>query len=537
MGEIAVLRDLGWILVGAALFALGARVVRMPAIAAFLFAGIALGPVAGVVGVSETLDLISHTGIALLLFLVGLELSVEKIRDVGGSAVVAGVGQIVLTMGAAAGVCLLLGFPLVHAGFLALAVTISSTVVVVKLLDQRRELDSLHGRLAVGVLMVQDLVVILVLTLVAGLGGERGLVEGIAAAFGGTAVLLVVALAAAKWLLPRPFAWLSDSPEAMFVSALCWCFALALGAEAMHLSLEIGAFLAGVALAQLPYNHELKRRVHPLMNFFIAVFFVTLGIQLDPGAAIADPVAVLVLTAFVLLCGPVLVMLILARLGHDERTAFLGGITLGQVSEFSFVLASAALAAGLIDDRVLSLIGVVGILTIAASSYIVLNGDALYRRFRAPGLLRLLPLKDGREAPVEETYEGHVVVVGMNALGRRIVEGLAARGEKVLAVDTDPVKLEGLAARTMLGSVDHASVIEETGIPLARLVVSALRIEDTNRLLAWRCRALGVPVAIHAFDQSVARELEVIGTDYLIASKNDGVRAIAAQLAAEGMLD
>lgn len=538
MTELLFLRDLGLILVAAAVFAVLARTIRMPAIAAFLFAGIALGPVTGLVQVSEALDLISHTGIALLLFLVGLELSVEKIRDVGGTAVVAGVGQILLTFLAAAGLGLALGFPLRHAAFLALAMTISSTVVVVKLLDQRRELDSLHGRIAVGVLMVQDLVVILVLTLIAGLGeGESGFVGGLLRAFAGTAVMLAVALAAARWLLPRPFAWLGRSSEGMFIWALCWCFAMALGAEALHLSLEIGAFLAGVSLAQLPWSHELRIRVHPLTNFFIAVFFVTLGVQLDPGAIVEDPLAVFAFTAFVLVLGPVLVMVLLARLRFGERTAFLGGITLGQVSEFSFVLAAAALAAGFIDERVLSIIGVVGFATIAASSWLVLNGDVLFERLRSPGLLRWLGAAGGSEGAAQEPRRDHIVVVGMNSLGRGIARGLAERGASVLAVDTDAAKLQDLPTDTLLGSTDHVEVLEEAGIVHARLVVSALRIADANRMLAWRCRELGVPVAVHAFDQDVTRDLQALGADYLITSKNEGVRRIAERFAADGLLD
>ncbi len=539
MAELPILRELGLILAAAALFALLARRIRMPVIAAFLFAGIALGPVTGLVRVSESLDLISHTGIALLLFLVGLELSLEKIRDVGRTAVLAGVGQITLTMAGAMVVCLLLGFGVRDAVFLALAVTISSTVVAVKLLDQRHELDSVHGRIAVGILMVQDLVVILVLTLVAGLGGDgerTGVAAGLASAFVGTGALALVALLAARWILPRVFGWVAESHEALFVFSLCWCFAFVLGAELLHLSLEIGAFLAGVSLAQLPYNTELRRRVHPLVNFFIAVFFVTLGIQLDLSAAIADPITVVVLTVFVLVASPLIIMLIVARLGYSERTSFLSGLILAQVSEFSFVLAAAALAVGLIDERVLSLIGVTGIITIAASAYMALSGDALLRVVRSRGLLRFFGIVGGPEVGGPITLRDHVIVVGMNALGRRIVEALLARDETVLAVDTDPIKLAGLPAATLVGSTDHPGVLEEAALEHAKLVVSALRIEDSNRLLAWRCRAADVPVAIHAFDQAVTGDLEDLQVDYLITSKNEGVREIAAHLARAGVL-
>ena len=151
-------------------------------------------------------------------------------------------------------------------------------VVVVKLLEEKGELESLYGRIGVGVLLVQDLVVIMLLTFLAGMSGAGEAMDagtiglGLLKAFGGMAVLLVVALVASKYILPKPFKWAARSPEVLLVWALSWCFLMVFGAHAFHLSLEIGAFLAGMSLAQLPYNEDLRRRVHPLMNFFVAVF-------------------------------------------------------------------------------------------------------------------------------------------------------------------------------------------------------------------------------------------------------------------------
>jgi Trk K+ transport system NAD-binding subunit len=153
------------------------------------------------------------------------------------------------------------------------------------------------------------------------------------------------------------------------------------------------------------------------------------------------------------------------------------------------------------------------------------------------GLLRPFRATNVAEAAPDEQRSGHVVVIGVNALGRRIVMGMIGRGESVLAIDSDSAKLLGLSATTLVGNIDHLSVFEEAGIARAKLVISALRIEDTNRLLAFRCKTIGVPAAIHAFDQAVVRDLEAIGTEYLIASKNEGVRGIAGLLAAAGVLD
>lgn len=528
--ELTLLLNLGFIVITAAVFAFIGKWIRMPSIVAYILAGIMLGPVLGLVDLSHSLELISKVGIALLLFLVGLELSFAKIRDVGKVAIVAGLGQVVFTALGGLVLCLALGFEMIPAVFLSVALTFSSTVVVVKLLDQKGELGRLYGRIAVGIFLVQDLVVIGVLTLLTGLqvGGsfELGAVLlGLAKATGGMLVLLVVTLLASRYLLPRPFAWAARNQDTIFIWALFWCFLVTALAGAMGLSVEVGAFLAGIALAQLPYNDDLHRRLHPLMNFFVAIFFVTLGIQMNLGAAQEYWFSALALSLFVIIGNPLIFIIIITRMGYSELTAFRTSVTVAQISEFSFVFAAMGLAAGLIGEGILSIVAVVGIVTIATSAYMIIYTEPLYRFCRRFGLLRLFGAKQEVEAEDACTRQGHVIVVGMNALGREIVSRLEVRGETVLAIDTDPNKLEGLGAvETMIGNVEYESVVEEIGLRRARLVVSALQIEDTNHLLAYRCRSAAVPCAIHAFDVSVVEDLLELDTSYMFMPAVDGVR-------------
>ncbi len=537
-----LLLDLALILVGATVLVLAARAIGAPAIVAYIVAGLALGPLLGVIAVDESLALISEVGIALLLFLVGLELSFQNVRDVGKVALAAGAVQVLVTAVAGFGVALLLGLDPAAAAFLAMALAFSSTVVVIKVLDQKRHLKRAYGRIAVGILLVQDLVVVVVLTFVAGLGRPEALepmaiARGLLLAFGGMGLLLAVAMGASRWVLPGAFRWMSRSLEGLFIWSLCWCFLFILGAEALHLSLEVGAFLAGVSLAQLPYNQELRRRVHPLMNFFIAVFFVTLGSQMDLGAAGAYWQEALLLSALVLIGKPALFRWIIPRFGHPASTALRAGIALSQISEFSFILAAMGLSVGLIEADLFSLIGLVGLITISASTYLMAFSDSLVA---AAGRVGLLPGRGAAEpasaAEAASGLTGHVIVVGMNALGRRLVHGLLDRGESVLAVDTDPEKLAGLPSRTLLGNVDQPAVLEEAGLAEAKLVVSALQIQDANNLLTYRCRQAGVPSSVHAFDESVVGELREIGAEHLILSKNAGIQEIAAELRAAGIL-
>jgi Kef-type K+ transport system membrane component KefB len=539
--DFPILRDFGFILVAAAAMGLAARAVRIPFIVAYIVAGLLLGPVSGLVHVTESLELVSEIGIALLLFLVGLELSLEKIRDVGKVALVAGGGQMLLTMVLGYGLSLLLGFSAVEAAFLALGLTFSSTVVVVKLLSRRGELDAIHGRIAVGVLLVQDVAVAVALTLLAGLDGSGSIgVEqvggGLLRASAGMAGLLAAAYVAIRFVLPPLFGWLGDSLEALFVWSLTWCFGFILGAQALGLSVEIGAFVAGVGLAQLPHTHELIRRMNPLVNFFLAVFFVTLGIHMEMGAALAYWPSVLALSAFVLVIKPAILIALIPRFGFGERTSFLTGLTLGQISEFSFVVATLAVGAGLIAPTILSGVGVVGLITIGVSAALIQASDRVYRAAHRTGVLRLFGAREQPEPVPGAGLRGHVIVVGMNTLGRKLVDGLRLRGEDVLAIDVDERKLRGLPCATLQGNTDHPAVLDEAGLSEARLLVSALQIEESNNLLAFRARRAGVPSSIHAFDPLLVDELRENGATHLMISKYDGIKHVAAALRDAGVL-
>jgi Kef-type K+ transport system membrane component KefB len=526
-----LLRDIGVIVLAATVFAALGRAARVPSIVAYIVAGLTIGPVFGLVQVTEMVELIAEVGIALLLFFVGLELSFDKVRDVGRVVVISAVVQMALSAAGAWGLAAAFGFPAPDALVLAAAAAFSSTVVAVKVLAGTGGLRELHGRIAVGVLLIQDLAVVVVLTFAAGLGGRSGVeaaeaAGSLLAAFAGMAVLLATAVLAARRVLPVIFAWIARSQEALLIWSLGWCFVFILAAEAMGLAVEVGAFLAGVSLAQLPLSRELRRRVHPLMNFFMAVFFVTLGIQMELGDALALWPATLALSLFVLIGKPVMVAALVGRQGYGERTAFLAGLTLGQISEFSFVLGALSFSAGVVQESTLSVIGAVGLVTMGASSYMILYGRRLYGWASAAALVRRLGASGGERAESEPPQEGHVIVVGMNALGRRIVRELDARGERTLAIDTDQGKLAGLPGRTMIGNADHLSVLHEAGLERAKLLVSALQIEDANRMLAYRAREAGVPSSVHAFDQSLIPELRQLGATHLMDSRTVGIERV-----------
>jgi Kef-type K+ transport system membrane component KefB len=541
MPDDLFLRSLGLIIMAGAVFSVAAGWIRMPTIVAYMLAGLAIGPLTGLVELSHALELISEVGIALLLFIVGLELSLDKIRDVGRVAVVAGIGQVVFTAVIGFGLCLVLGFGWMESAFLATALTFSSTVVVVKLLDEKHEMNTLYGRIAVGIFLVQDLVAIVMLTFLAGLGpgeiGTSAVVWSIVKAFAGMAVLLALVLGASRWLLPGPFAWAARTPETNVIWSLTWCFLIVMLAEFFGLSLEIGAFLAGLSLAQLPYNNDLRRRVHPLMNFFIAVFFVSLGVQMEFTAALDSAGTVALLSLFVIIGNPFIFIFIILRMGYGERTSFFTAVTVAQISEFSFILVAMGVRSGLVPASTLSITALVGLVTITVSAYMILYNAPLYRFIKKTGLLKIFGQPAVHEPPHEEQKPGgHFIVVGLNSLGRELVRLLRARGERVLAIDTDPHKLAGLDCDILLGDAGDPSVLEEAGLSGARLLVSALTIEETNDLLAYRCREAGVPCAVNVMDLSATENLLAMDVCFMLVPKVDGVGAQSRELQKLGVL-
>jgi Kef-type K+ transport system membrane component KefB len=480
----------------------------------------------------EIIKAIAKVGIALLLFLVGLELSLEKIKDVGKVAIIAGVGQVVFTAIGGFILSLLLQFSILDSLFLAVALTFSSTVVVVKLLDQKRELHSLYGRIAVGIFLVQDLIVIIVLTFLAGLDSGSTLQPltlfiNMARAFGSMLVLLAFALFASKYLLDKPFTWASQAADTLFIWSLGWCFLFVMIAEFFNLSLEIGAFLAGISLAQLPCSHNLRRRVHPLVNFFIAVFFISLGAQMELTGAKQHLLPAFILSIFVLIGNPIIFIWIIGRMGYHPKIAFLTSVTVAQISEFSFIFAAVGLNAGLIGKELLAIIALIGLITIAVSSYMILYNHWLYDKLKDFRLFSFFAGNGSKKEELVSSLKNHILVVGLNTMGKKLVEDLNELGEVVLAIDTDARKTKGIKSRILVGNIDYLTVLEDAHAGEAKLVISTLQIEDTNNLLAFRCKQLDVPVVIHAFDKSIVDDLMQLGVAYLINSKALNLKSIS----------
>jgi len=324
----------------ALLGALGQK-LRQPLIIMFMAAGILAGPAGlGIIASHGSIELLAHIGIALLLFIVGLNLDIHLIRTTGPVALATGLGQIVFTSLFGLFIALGLGLDLVNALYVAIALTFSSTIIIVKLLSDKNELDSLHGQIAIGFLIVQDIAAIIALVVLTTLGARTAAVSPLASVLiiaGKFLGFLALVVFLAWKVIPRLARRLAASQEMLTLFAVAWAVILGAAGELLGFSKEIGAFLAGVSLASTEYREALGTRLAGLRDFLLLFFFIDLGSRLDLSMVGSQALPAALLSLFVLVGNPLVVMVIMGLMGYRRRTGFLAGLTVAQISEFSLI--------------------------------------------------------------------------------------------------------------------------------------------------------------------------------------------------------
>ncbi|ABS64524.1 sodium/hydrogen exchanger [Parvibaculum lavamentivorans DS-1] len=418
--------------------------LRQPMIVSFIIVGMLAGPAGfDMVRSTDYLDLLSELGVTLLLFLVGLKLDLNLVRTLGVVALSTGLGQIVFTSTVGFVLCLVLGMPMLTSIYVAVALTFSSTIIIVKLLSDKRELDALHGRIALGFLIVQDLAVVLAMAVMSALtaGAERdaGLLEALLALAAGAIPLLLLWLIVSKFANPL-LENIAKAPELLVVFALGLAAAFAALGDYLGFSKELGGLIAGVALATTPFREAIASRLASLRDFLLVFFFISLGAHLDlrtVGDAVGDA---LVLSLFVLIGNPLIVMIIMGVMGYRKRTGFLAGLTVAQISEFSLIFVTMGLVLGHLNEGAVGLVTLVGVITIGLSTYMIIYSQQLYAV-----LERFLGIFERRVTYREEEYaEGEagqgydVLLFGLGRYGRALHSRFTESGLKVLGVDFDP---------------------------------------------------------------------------------------------------
>jgi Kef-type K+ transport system membrane component KefB len=472
---------------------------RQPLIVAFIAVGILVGPsVLDWVGDTEPIELFAEIGIAVLLFLVGLKLDLHLVRTTGKVALITGLGQVAFTSIIGFGLALLLGMSATVALYVAVALTFSSTIIIVKLLSDKRELDELHGRVALGFLIVQDIVVVLVMIVLSTVGGDRdGSVQLQIALVVLKGAALVAAMAIImRWVLPRLLHLVASSQELLIVSAVAWAVSVAAFSDWLGFSVEVGAFLAGFAIASTPYRESIAASLTGLRDFLLLFFFIELGAQLDFSAIGSQIPAAIVLSVFVLVGNPVIVLVIMGMMRYPKRVSFLSGLAVAQISEFSLILITLGLELGHVDNDAVGLVTLVGMITIATSTYMILYSHQIFERLSP--LLSIFERRNLLEAPAVDSTPTDVIVYGYGRFGRRLVEQLATHGHHVLVVDWDPhtrihTDDPALVARitTRFGDADDPEFPASLPIDSTRWIVSTIPRVDTNKVLANSLRRWG----------------------------------------------
>ncbi len=534
------------------------RLLKQPEILAYILTGIIMGPlVIFRSGNQDILQTMSQLGITLLLFMVGLEIRVSDLFALGKSLLAVALGQLFITFALGFTLASILGFSLLPAFYIAVALTFSSTVIIVKILSDKRDLHSLYAKISLVILLAQDLLAILLLMFLSGFSREAG----------GTLPLVQFFLIAVKgiilftgvWYLsinvfPKFFELIARSSETLFLVSMAWVFGLTalVSSPYVGFSTEIGGFLAGLALANSIVNYQIIAKAKILRDFFIVIFFVLLGAQMNFVNFFQVLVPAIILSLFVLIGKPLIVMLILGFTGYRKRTSFLTGVTHSQISEFSLIIIFIGNKLGHVSDSVVSLITMVAIITFAFSSYLILRGNKLYLSFgKRINFLERKHNKKDEMVPADgfENIKDHVVVVGGDQMGQSILEALRDSGDEVVVIDFDPAVVKNLEnsprlgeagkkVHRLFGDISDLDIQERAQIDSAKLVISTIPDAEDNLLLLKELRHENrkAKVVVMALDSHDAKLLYNAHADYVILPHLAGGRQIA-KIIAENSLE
>ncbi|OYT54029.1 MAG: hypothetical protein B6U72_03940 [Candidatus Altiarchaeales archaeon ex4484_2] len=521
-----LLLDIGFVILSATILAIIARALRQPLIVAYVLAGIIIGPCGmGLITEKEVINVLAEFGIALLLFMVGLELDFRRLKDVGKVSLTCGLGQISITF--IAGFLLskyllmnMSGYTDLWAFYVAFALTISSTMIVVKLLSDMNELDTLHGKIVLGTLLVQDIVSIIVLASLSSLDGFSP-VNLISPMLNGVA-LVSIAIISARYIGPPTLRYVAKSTEILFLFALSWCLIFSFISLKMGFkTVTVGAFLGGVSLAIFPYNLEVISRIKSLRDFFATIFFVSLGMQItfDPKLL---PLG-LILSAFVLFGNVAIVMLINLLSGFRKRTSFLTAISLAQISEFSLIIVGNGVLLGHIQESMLSLVTIIAVVTITVSSYFIVHGAGFYKKM-IPFLNLVERIGDHKIRELEKIPKkssNHIILCGCHRMGKIIIETIKEMKKNYLVVDINPELVKKLideGVPCIYGDIGDKEILDRIDLRDAEIVISTIPNHEDNLLLIREVKKARPETIVFISEKHVDNALGLYneGADYVI---------------------
>lgn len=500
--------------------------LRAPTIVGFLLTGILAGPQGlGLISASEQVSLLADIGVVLLLFTVGIEVSLRDIIQLKKYVLVGGSLQVALTTLAVFLVMMSLDLPVGTAVLLGLLVSLSSTAIVLRIIQKREEFDSLHGRTTLGILIFQDMAVVPMMLLIPLLPGSTLALGSspLAVALKGLSIVALIIISA-KWLVPRILYSIARTRdrELFLLSIVAICLAVAWITSLAGLSLGLGAFLAGLIISESPYSHQAFGNIVPLRDVFTSFFFISIGMLLDVGVLIANPAFIVLLALAVMALKAALAGLAISLMGLPFRIIILVSLALSQIGEFSFVLSKVGFESGLISREYYQIFLDVTVLTLAATSLIMAVSPKV-----AEGMLRLpLPSRlKARPYPSVskelEALEDHLIIIGYGVNGRNVARSAKRESIPYLIVDMDPeiVMREGKSGEPIyFGDAASEAVLNHVGICKAKAMVIAISDPSATRRITELARRLNPDIFIIARTRYVQemKPLHDLGADEVI---------------------
>jgi len=527
--DVSLFWDVGLIIASATILAYVARLLRQPVILAYIIAGVLIGPGGlKLITNEDVIRTLSEFGIAFLLFIVGLELDLRKLKSVGFSALWIAVVKSVILFGFGFLIAEAYQFSGYEPLYIGLALAFSSTMIAVKLLSDKNELATLHGRMIVGILLTEDLIAIMALSFLSTPGQLS--VGMLAQSLGKGILLLIAALFFSRVILPRILGFVSKSQELLFLTALSICFVFAGLSHLLEFSIAIGAFLGGLAVASFPYNIEIISRVQSLRDFFSTIFFVSLGMGVGISFSYGLLLPLFIFVFMVVVIKSLIIMLMCIYSGYSTRTSFLTSISLTQISEFSLIIVIQGLKLGHVGPDVFSLTVLLALITITVTSYLTKFDEFLYRlmsRYLVPleGVCRVKNKCYYDLAPPKlEGHQRHVVVCGCHRMGYTIIKTLQKLGKNILVIEFDPDIIEGLSSEgipSLYGDIGDVEVLRRANLAGAEIVISTVpRLED-NLLLIEEAKKINPHILVIVTASNIDHALESYsaGADYVVLPK------------------
>ncbi len=493
------------------------RLSGQPTIVAYIFTGIVLGPVfLDVITAGELVELMAELGLGFLLFLLGLKLRIDDIREILRPVINIAIWQTVLQTALAFVVAYALGFTLIQTTIIALATVFGATPIIVKVLADKDELTSLPGKIDVGVLILQDIYLVVLLAI---LGAESFEDPGTIAINIGEIFLLMAGIGvfsylAARHVLPELFRVVAGDREAFFIVGIAWAFLFIYGSMALDLSIEVGAFLAGLSLAQVEYTTELTERVRPLTDLFMVVFFSSIGLRIAADDLFAFWQEAVVASAALMIGNFLIMFYLIDREEFTPETSFLGSINMVQVSEFSLVVGALAVQQEFIDEPILGYLSLMAIMTMSLSTYLIKYNHQLYDVTKP--VWDRFESEEKRDVSVRSHRE-HAVVIGLDDVTEPVLPVLQKAVGDVVIVDRNPEtseRFDDTPYDVIYGDFKHGELRKEAGLGRASVVVSSSVQSDINEI-AIRDSAADALVIVESDDVDAAVDLYEAGAHYV----------------------